>query len=107
MSERVPADKLKSFCTEALERLGVPHEDAQTTANVLVEADLRGIDSHGVARMSRYVTGIQQGMMRPKAKPKLVHETPCTATIDGDAGLGQPISYMAMQLAIAKRANTL
>lgn len=102
ISERVPADKLKSFCTEALERLEVPHEDAQTTANVLVEADLRGIDSHGVARMSRYVTGIQQGMMRPKAKPKLVHETPCTATIDGDAGLGQPISYRAMQLAIAK-----
>jgi LDH2 family malate/lactate/ureidoglycolate dehydrogenase len=102
MSERVPADKLKSFCTEALERLKVSHEDAQITANVLVEADLRGIDSHGVARMSRYVTGIQQGIMRPKAKPKLVHETSCTATIDGDAGLGQPTSYMAMQLAIAK-----
>jgi LDH2 family malate/lactate/ureidoglycolate dehydrogenase len=102
MSERVPADKLKSFCTEALERLEVPRGDAQTVANVLVEADLRGIDSHGVARMSRYVTGIQQGMMRPKAKPKTVHETPCTATIDGDAGLGQPISYRAMQLAISK-----
>jgi L-2-hydroxycarboxylate dehydrogenase (NAD+) len=101
-SERFEADKLRSFCVEALERLGVPHEDAQVTANVLVEADLRGIDSHGVARMSRYVSGIQQGMMRPTANPRVVHETPCTATIDGDAGLGQPVSYKAMQLAMAK-----
>jgi L-2-hydroxycarboxylate dehydrogenase (NAD+) len=100
--ERVSAETLKSFCTEALERLNVPHEDAQVVAKVLVEADLRGIDSHGVARMSRYVTGIQQGMMRPNAKPKTVHETDVSATIDGNAGLGQPTSYRAMQLAIAK-----
>lgn len=76
--ERVPADTLRSFCIEALEKLNVPREDAQIVANVLVEADLRGIDSHGVARMSRYVTGIQQGMMKPRANPKVVHETPCT-----------------------------
>lgn len=99
---RVTANTLRSFCSEALEKLEVPHEDAQTTANVLVEADLRGIESHGVARMSRYVSGIQQGMMRPKATPKLMRETLSTATIDGDGGLGQPISYRAMQLAIAK-----
>lgn len=101
-NERISADTLKSFCTEALERLEVPKEDARITANVLVEADLRGIDSHGVARMSRYVSGIQQGMMKPKANPRVVHETPCTATIDGDAGLGQPVSLRAMQLAITK-----
>lgn len=100
--ERFDAEKLKLFCTKVLERLGVPHEDAKITADVLVKADLRGIDSHGVARMSRYVSGIQQGMMRPKANPKVVHETSCTATIDGGAGLGQPISYRAMQLAIEK-----
>jgi LDH2 family malate/lactate/ureidoglycolate dehydrogenase len=101
-NERFDAEKLKSFCTKVLERLEVPHEDAKITADVLVAADLRGIDSHGVARMSRYVAGIQQGMMRPKANPRLIHETPSTATIDGDAGLGQPISYRAMQLAIKK-----
>jgi L-2-hydroxycarboxylate dehydrogenase (NAD+) len=100
--KRVGADTLKSFCSEALERLGVSHEDAEITAKVLVEADLRGIDSHGVARMSRYVSGIKQGMMRPKASPKVVHETPVTATIDAGAGLGQPVSYRAMQLAIRK-----
>jgi L-2-hydroxycarboxylate dehydrogenase (NAD+) len=100
--ERVSADALRSFCTEALEKLGVPHNDASIVANVLVEADLRGIDSHGVARMSRYISGIQQGMMKPNANPKVVHQTPCTATVDGDAGLGQPVSHMAMQLAITK-----
>ncbi len=101
-SELVAVDTLRSFCAEALERLEVPREDAQIAARVLVEADLRGIDSHGVARMSRYVSGIQQGMMRPKANPKVIHETPVTATIDADAGLGQPVSYRAMQLAITK-----
>lgn len=99
---RVQAEKLRSFCAEVLQKLDVSREDAEITARVLVEADLRGIDSHGVARMSRYVSGIQQGMMRPKANPKVVHETPVSATIDGDAGLGQPVSYRAMQLAISK-----
>ena len=100
--ERVPVSTLKSFCVEALEKLGVSKEDASIVADVLVEADLRGIDSHGVARMSRYVSGIQHGMMKPKASPRVAHETPCTATFDGDAGLGQPVSRRAMQLAIAK-----
>jgi len=99
---RIPFQKLISFCTETLEELGVPNEDARITAEVLVEADLRGINSHGVARMSRYVTGIQQGMMHPKPNPKTVLETQSTATIDADAGLGQPISHRAMQLAIKK-----
>ena len=99
---RVSPTVLKSFCSEALEKLNVPSEDAQVTAKVLVEADLRGIDSHGVARMSRYVSGIQQGMMRPRAKPRVVHETESTATIDADAGLGQPVSFKAMQLAMSK-----
>lgn len=101
-SKRFSPQSLRSFCTTALEKLGVSREDAEITSRVLVEADLRGIDSHGVARMSRYVTGIQQGMMHSKAKPRVVHETPVTATIDADAGLGQPVSYRAMQLAIAK-----
>jgi LDH2 family malate/lactate/ureidoglycolate dehydrogenase len=98
----VTADKLTAFCSGVLERLNVSSADAQITAKVLVEADLRGIDSHGVARLRRYVSGLQQGVMKPNAKPKVVHETLCTATVDGNDGLGQPISHMAMQLAISK-----
>jgi L-2-hydroxycarboxylate dehydrogenase (NAD+) len=100
--ERVNSDVLKSFCTEALEKLDVPHEHAGIVADVLVSADLRGIDSHGVARMSRYANGIKSGMMKPRANTTLVRETSCTATIDADAGLGQPVSQRAMMLAIAK-----
>ncbi len=99
---QVSAGDLRSFCSQALERLNVLHEDAEIVARVLVEADLRGVDSHGVARMTRYVSGIQQGMMKPRSNPHIVHETSCTATIDANAGLGQPASYKAMQLAIAK-----
>lgn len=100
--ERVGVDELRSFCTEALESLKVSHEDATITATVLVEADLRGIESHGVARMSRYVNGIQTGMMLPTAKERTVHETETTATINANAGLGQPVSFRAMKLAISK-----
>jgi LDH2 family malate/lactate/ureidoglycolate dehydrogenase len=101
-SRRISADDLRKFCTKVFERLGVPAENARIAADILVAADLRGIDSHGVARLSRYVSGIQQGMMRPNANPKLIHETACAATIDGDAGLGQPVAFRAMQLAIKK-----
>jgi L-2-hydroxycarboxylate dehydrogenase (NAD+) len=100
--ERVSANKLRTFCSEALEKLEVPVEDAKIVADVLVEADLRGVESHGVARMSRYVTGIEQGMMFPKANATLIHETLSTATIDANGSLGQPVSHRAMQLAIAK-----
>lgn len=96
------ADKLRSFCSEVFESLGVSGEDARITTDVLITADLRGVDSHGVARMKRYVAGIQQGVMKARSNPRIVKETSCTATIDGAAGLGQPVSHRAMQLAISK-----
>lgn len=99
---RVQAEDLRQFCTEAFVKLGIPRRDAEITSDVLVAADLRGVDSHGVARLKRYVDGIRSGMMRPDAKPRVVHETPATAAIDADAGLGQPPAYWAMQMAIEK-----
>jgi len=99
---RIRPDELKEFCTRVFVALGVPDGDAEITADVLVAADLRGVDSHGVARLKRYVDGIRTGMMRVDAKPRVVHETPTTATIDADGGLGQPPSYRAMEMAIAK-----
>jgi LDH2 family malate/lactate/ureidoglycolate dehydrogenase len=103
--ELIGSKELASFCAEVLQKLGVGAEDAKITADVLVRADLRGIDSHGVARMKRYVTGIRQGIMKTNAKPKIICDTPCTATIDADAGLGQPVSYRAMSLAIEKASK--
>jgi L-2-hydroxycarboxylate dehydrogenase (NAD+) len=99
---QVWAEPLKSFCVRVFQKMGVPEKDAWTTADVLVTADLRGIDSHGVARLRRYVNGVRDGMMLIQPEVKIVTETPVTATIDAGGGLGQPVSRQAMEMAIQK-----
>jgi L-2-hydroxycarboxylate dehydrogenase (NAD+) len=94
--------KLLDFCVRAFEEMGVQREDARITADVLIQANLRGIDSHGVARLARYVNGLRDGVMVAQPQVKTVHETPTTVTIDAGAGLGQPVSYRAMKQAIDK-----
>ncbi|MCS7178362.1 MAG: Ldh family oxidoreductase [Anaerolineae bacterium] len=96
------ADPLRAFCERVFRKLGVSEEDAWITADVLVMADLRGIDSHGVARLRRYVDGLRTGIMVARPQEQVIHETPATALIDAGAGLGQPVSYRAMQMAIRK-----
>jgi LDH2 family malate/lactate/ureidoglycolate dehydrogenase len=98
----VAAGPLKEFCERVFEKLDVPPEDAAMTADSLVAADLRGIDSHGVARLRRYVNGLRDGVMVPRPEIRVVHETAATALVDGGAGLGQPVSVRAMRLAIDK-----
>jgi L-2-hydroxycarboxylate dehydrogenase (NAD+) len=98
----VRADGLSDFCVRVFEELGVPSQDARITAEVLVQANLRGIDSHGVARLARYVNGLRQGVMLARPEEQVVVETPTTVTIDAGAGLGQPVSHRAMTMAIEK-----
>ena len=93
---------LTEFCLRVFRKLGVPEEDARITSEVLVIADLRGIGSHGVARLRRYVDGLRSGMMVTHPEVKVVRETPATALIDAGAGLGQPVSHQAMLKAIQK-----
>jgi len=100
---RVPAEALKAFCRQIFEKLDVSEEDAKITADVLVASDLRGIESHGVARLRRfYVNRLREGAMPPRPVVRIVHETPVTAVIDAGGGLGHPTSYRAMKLAIEK-----
>lgn len=96
------AEPLRDFCTRVFEKMGVPPEDAAVTADVLVAADLRGISSHGVARLKRYVDGLRDGVMVARPNIEIVRETPCTALMDGGAGLGQPVGVRGMKLAIEK-----
>jgi L-2-hydroxycarboxylate dehydrogenase (NAD+) len=103
--DTVWAEPLKDFCTQVFEKMGVPHDDAEVTSDVLVLANLRGIDSHGVARLKRYVDGLRDGVMLPRPKIEVVHETPTTALMDGGAGLGQPVGVRGMQLAIEKASE--
>jgi L-2-hydroxycarboxylate dehydrogenase (NAD+) len=97
---------LREFIADLLGRMDVPAEDAQVTADVLVSANLRGIDSHGVARTRRYVQGLRDGVMRPRPKIQVVRETPISALIDGGAGLGQVVGVRAMKMAMEKAEVT-
>ncbi|MGD2144961.1 MAG: Ldh family oxidoreductase [Anaerolineae bacterium] len=99
---RVRANPLRKFCMRALQTMDVPEEDARITADVLVTADLRGISSHGVARLRRYVDGLRDGIMVAEPSTAVVTETPTTVLIDAGEGLGQPVSYRAMEKAIQK-----
>src|SRR5579884_4564568 len=104
-SIRVDHRALRAFTRDVFVRLGVPIEDADVAAGVLVHADVLGIDSHGVARLAGhpgYVPGLKKGIINPVAKPRIVSETPATALVDGDAGLGGYVSSRAMDLAMAK-----
>jgi len=102
----VSAGTLRTFCVQVLEKLGVSHDDARITSDVLVAADLRGVDSHGVARLSRYGNYLKEGRARAQFEVRIVHETPSTGVIDGGAGLGPPVAYQAMQLAISKAKDS-
>jgi len=96
------AEPLTDFCQRVFEKMGIPTRDAFTTAEVLVLADLRGIDSHGVARLRRYYTGLKNGVMMPRPEMKIVHETPISALLDGGAALGQVAGKRGMEIAIEK-----
>jgi LDH2 family malate/lactate/ureidoglycolate dehydrogenase len=93
---------LRQFCGSIFEALDVPRRDAEIAADVLVSADLRGINSHGVARLRRYVNGLKSGMMIARPDVQVVTETPATALVDAGAGLGHPVAYRAMDRAIQK-----
>ncbi|MFD2516271.1 Ldh family oxidoreductase [Pontibacter locisalis] len=97
-----PYRQLFDFAQEVFLCMGCPPKDAKLAAEVLLEADLRGVDSHGVARLSGYVRLWEAGRINPKPKMRIVHETPSTATIDGDGGLGLVIAPRAMDIAISK-----
>jgi L-2-hydroxycarboxylate dehydrogenase (NAD+) len=98
----VRAEPLTDFCIRVFETMGVSSDDARITADVLVQANLRGIDSHGVARLARYVNGLRDGIMLARPQQDVVVETPTTITLDAGAGLGQPVSHRAMSKAIEK-----
>lgn len=98
--QTVSYETLWSFTYEVFKKLGIT--DAELATNALLEADLRGVDSHGVARLSGYIRLIEAGRINPTAVPKVIYETPSTATIDGDKGLGLTVAPFAMQTAIAK-----
>ena len=94
--------KLRQFTENVFLKMGCPLTDAQLAADVLLKSDLRGIDSHGVARLSGYVRLWEKQRINANPVIKIVHETPTTATVDGDGGLGLVVAPFAMKVAIEK-----
>jgi L-2-hydroxycarboxylate dehydrogenase (NAD+) len=106
-SKAMRAD-LEAFTAEVLVRHGLSSRDAAVTARVLVAADLRGIASHGVARLGRYVKGLKEGYIVPGVDFDVREPVPAIAVIDARNGVGQVVSELAMDLAIQKaRTNGL
>jgi L-2-hydroxycarboxylate dehydrogenase (NAD+) len=99
---------LRAFAIEILVKIGCSESDANTAADVLLSADLRGVDSHGLARLSGYVRLYEAGRINSSPQISIEHETLSTATINGDGGLGLVVGPAAMKMAIekAKTAGT-
>ncbi len=98
-------EQLFAFARSVFLKMGCSETDAQLACRVLLSADLRGIDSHGIARLSGYVRLWEAGRIRSKPDIRLVHETPSTGVVDGDKGLGLVVAPFAMQIAIDKARN--
>jgi L-2-hydroxycarboxylate dehydrogenase (NAD+) len=93
---------LYDFTRTVFIKMGCPDAQAATAAKALLSADARGIDSHGVARLTGYVRLWEAKRVNATPDIKIVHETPSTAVVDGDAGLGLVVAPFAMQVAIEK-----
>lgn len=102
----ISLESLQSFTEKVFLSMGCSEEDAVLATDVLIQADLRGIDSHGVARLPGYVKLWQNGRINPKAEIKIIKEKASTALIDGDKGLGLVVAPKAMQIAIEKTEAT-
>ena len=87
-TEVFPPEQLFDFTVRVFRHFGVPEDDARTAATVLQAADLRGIDSHGVARLHTYFDMLQLGRIDPNPNITIVRESASTATVDGGNGLG-------------------
>ncbi|MCL2498476.1 MAG: Ldh family oxidoreductase [Symbiobacteriaceae bacterium] len=100
--QTIPYDLLYNFCHQAFKQMGFTDEEATIITDVLIRSDLYGIESHGVQRLIRYDTDIRRGLIHPHGDIKVVFETPISAVIDGQEGMGQLIAHKCMSLAITK-----
>ncbi|MFA7075320.1 MAG: Ldh family oxidoreductase [Candidatus Izemoplasmatales bacterium] len=105
MDERifVSWDFIEDFMITAFKKIGVPEKDAKICADILMESDRRGIESHGVNRFKPiYIDRIKAGIQKPITKIDILRETATTAVLDANDGMGMVVSHKAMKLAIEK-----
>ena len=98
----IPVSVIHDLMIDVFEGLGTSHEDARICSDVLIAADLSGIESHGVGRLKYYYDRIRAGVQFPRAEMEIVKETETTAVVDGHHGMGHVIAYRSMRLAMDK-----
>jgi len=101
-SVRINHEALTGFCSRIFHTLGLSDSDAQSAADVLVAADVRGIPSHGVGRLWRYVNGLETGLMRPDAPVEVITDTPSSVVFHAHGAMGAPVSVRTMDTIIGK-----
>src|SRR5215510_11403613 len=99
---RVPADQIRQQLVSVLRAWGMSAAHADTTAEMMLETDLRGVDSHGISMLPTYDREFRAGRMFSRPQFKIVRKGPAMALIDADASLGHPVSVYAMNLAVDK-----
>ncbi|MCS6832577.1 MAG: Ldh family oxidoreductase [Flammeovirgaceae bacterium] len=100
--EHYSYSSLQSLTYRVFSAMGCLEEDARLATDALLAADLRGIDSHGIARLGGYVRLWEAGRINPRPTIRVVHETPSTLCVDADAGLGLVVAPKVMEMVIAK-----
>jgi LDH2 family malate/lactate/ureidoglycolate dehydrogenase len=100
--DRYPAGPLENYVAALIEGVGVPREDAVLTSRTLVEANLRGVDSHGVSRVGIYIERMRLGVAKATTQLTVISDSGACALLDGGNGVGQVAAFRAMSLAIAK-----
>ena len=98
----IPVDTLRSFIRDVLLKCGVPSADAEVCADVIIESDKRGIESHGIGRLKYYYDRIKAGQHKVVTEFEIVKNGPTTAVVDGHHGMGMVIAKRSMQMAIDK-----
>jgi len=96
------ASSLRAFCEEVFLSCGVAQEDASIVADSLVQANLRGVDSHGVARVGIYVKRLKMGLVNPRPNVEVAQQSAATLLVDGDNGMGQVVGVRALELGLDK-----
>ncbi|KAF5303720.1 hypothetical protein FQR65_LT00864 [Abscondita terminalis] len=101
----IAIEEARRFMIDCMKAVDTPTKHAEALADLLVEADYRGIFSHGMNRLGMYVNDVKSGSCDSKAVPKILQETPATAWVDGQNGLGAVVGNFCMNLAIQKAKN--
>ncbi len=103
---KVSEESLREFAREVFLKVGMPPGDADIEADMLLWANLRGVDSHGVLRIPWYVGNVDRGIMNPKPNIKVVKETPATLVVEADQAFGPVVTVFAINRVMEKAKKT-